>query len=126
MSGIIAPGLGMEGAGQDHNEPVQQIVQARGVHLGAQQAVEGLRLRFADLIVGVVDGEQGAELQLPPDAFERVSAQAAFEFPVVSSQTVRDFPWRNVQLGQPPAVVGNLLEEIGGQLACGQQTGRCA
>ena len=52
--------------------------------------------------------------------------QQAIELAVVFAKGLHHLHRGNVQLGQAPAVIGHLLEEIGGRPAGGRQARRCA
>ena len=89
-----------------------------GFQLHPEQLVERLRLSLAHLIVGVVEGQNDAEMQLLAHPLEvgDILALPLSEFggheTVVFLQSLDDRTWREVQLGQPAAIVFHLFDEF--------------
>src|SRR5258706_5910481 len=96
----------------------QQLVEILRFELRAKQVVKGLRLRFADLIKRVVEGENHAEVQLLACPVKigvllgKQLLQQGVKNRVVSAKRADDLARRDVQLSQTPSAVLYLLEEV--------------
>ena len=97
--------------------------------LHPEQLVKGLCFGFADLIVGVVQRENDAEVELFAHPLEirvfigQQLAQHGRQQTVIFLQRFDDAAGRQVQLGQTPAVVFHLLDELQRWLTAGQNSG---
>src|SRR5436189_6340443 len=93
-------------------------MQAAAFQLNSKEIAVSLRLAFANLIVGVIQSEQHAEVQLfiRPSIFSRTLLTKAInqrqQDPIVFMQRLLDTAWGQVQFGQPPATVFHQFEEF--------------
>ena len=123
-------GVGAADVHQGFEEPPQQLLQIARLQLDAEQLVEGLRFRLADLIIGVVERQDDAEVKLLAhplkigvlvrnQRFERRRQQL-----VVLLQRFQNRAGRQIQLGQAAAVVFHLLDEFERRLAAAPECAR--
>ncbi len=103
---------------QRAEEAVQQTLQVFGLHLSVKQSVERLSFSFSNLIIGIVQRKDNAELQLfagPAEilVFVRMRQnQDRIEHAVVLPQRTHDARRGDVQLGQAPSAILHQLEKV--------------
>ena len=103
---------------QRREKPPQQVIQALGLQLGMEQAVEGLGFGLTHLIIRVIQRQDDAELQLlagPAEVFVLVGIgkdQDRIEDSIVFAQRAHDARRWHIQLGKTAAAVLDQLEEI--------------
>ncbi len=122
-------GVGMADMHQRIEETAQQLVQIARFELHAEQLIKRLCFGLANLVVRVVQREDHAEMKLLAHPLQvRVLvgeqlAQQGREQAVVFLQGLHDAAGRKIQLGQAPAVIFHLLDELERRLAAGENAG---
>ena len=112
------PGIGVADVRQRFQEPAQQFLQILGLQLDAEQLVKRLCFRFANLIIGVVERQDHAEVQLFANPLKigvlvrNQRLECRRQDRIVLFQSFQNGAGRKIHLGQPPAVVFHLLDEF--------------
>ena len=103
---------------QRFQEPPQQFFQIARFQLDAEQLVKRLRFRFADLIIGVVQRQNDAKMQLLADPLKvgvlvrQQRHQQRRQQLIVFLQRFQNRAGRQIQLGQTASVILHLLDEM--------------
>lgn len=120
--------FGVAKSHQRSKEPVQQLLQVFGLQFGVKQSVESLSFCLSNLVIGIVQRQDDAELQLlagPAEVLVFVGMrqnQDGIEHAVVLPQPTNDARRRDIQLGQAPSAILHHLEEICRRLVRGQHS----
>ena len=119
-------GVSMAHVHQRIQEAAQQLVQIARFQLYPEQLIESLCFGLAHLVIGVVQRQDDAEMQLLAHPLEirvfvgKQLAQHGSEQAVVRLQCFDDTAGGQIELGQAAAVVFHLLDEFQRRLATGQ------
>ena len=118
-------GIRVADVNQSFQEPAQQVIQIARLQFHPEQLIEGLCFGLADLIVGVVQREDDAEVKLLAHPLEvrvfvgKQLAEHGSEQTVVLLQRFHDAAGRKIQFSQTAAVVLHLLDELERRLPAG-------
>ena len=109
---------------QRFEEAPQQFFQIARFQLDAEQLVKRLRFGLADLIIGVVQRQDDAEMELLADPLKigvlvrHQRHQQRRQQPVVFLERFENRAGRQIQLGRAAAVVFHLLDELQRSFPC--------
>ena len=123
-------GVGAADVDQGFQEAAQQFFEIARFQLDAEQLVKRLRFGLADLVIGVVQSQDDAEVELLANpagnwrASSGISASSIGDkHQIVLFQRFQNRAGRQVQLGQTAAVVFHLLDEFERRMALRQNPG---